>query len=189
MNQVASLVQKFQKVLNECPEIVFIGDPVLRCKTESVSADEKVRISEQLKKTLLRYREVTGIGRGLAAPQIGYSKSIFVTFVNDSLEVYANPQITFSSKEVNWYRESCISCGFLSADVARSREIKITYENEAGKQCEVKADGFLARLLQHEYDHLQGVINIDRAELGSIEFAIQDPLREVLREQKQVSNR
>lgn len=131
---------------------------------------------------LLRYREIAGFGRGLAAPQIGLGKSVFVTFVADQFKTYINPTVKESSGACNLYREACLSCGYLSVDVKRPESVVVEYTNEEGGRETVSADGFLARLLQHEHDHLKGVVNIDRAEYGSINLATNNPLEEKIRE-------
>ncbi len=180
--RVQELNSTFTEVLRLCPELVFIGDKVLREKTIDISLDEGLAIGSQLKDVLKKYREIAGFGRGLAAPQIGIGKSVFVTFVNDQFKIYINPVVSNPSTKHSLYRESCLSCGYLSVDVRRSESIEISYLNEEGVQMSEPAGGFLARLLQHEYDHLQGVVNVDCAEPQSIEFMVNDPLQEKLRE-------
>jgi peptide deformylase len=182
--KIKQLNERFSKILEECPELVYIGGPVLRSKTEEVGLEEGLEIAERLKKVLRVYRGITGIGRGLAAPQVGLSKAVFVTYVGDVFKTYLNPKILIQSEGMNFYRESCLSCGYLSVDVKRPESIEIKYLNEAGELIHEKADSFLARLLQHEYDHLEGIVNIDKAEPASIEFAINDPLKEELRKLK-----
>ena len=181
-DRIKELNDTFKKILEEIPELVFIGDKVLRQKTVEVSFDEGIQISNRLKIALAKYREITGIGRGLAAPQIGENKSVFVAFVDDQFKTYINPKIVKKSEENNLFRESCLSCGYLSVDVKRPRSITIEYTSEAGTTETEEVDGILARLLQHEYDHLEGILNIDKAEPSSIEFMINDPAKEQLRD-------
>ena len=179
--KILELNQTFKKVLDACPEIVYVGDRVLREKTRDVDLKEGAVISQKLIDVLKRYRAITGFGRGLAAPQIGENKSVFVTFVDDHFETYLNPKIIECSDEFNLFIESCLSCGHMSADVKRPERVTIEYQNEGGETKTVKADGFLARLLQHEHDHLLGIVNIDKAEKGTIQFMIGDPLTQKLR--------
>lgn len=178
---IKELNKNFDLILEKCPEIVFVGSPVLRQNTQETTLEEGLVITEKLKNILLTYRSIVGYGRGLAAPQIGLNKSVFVTYVNDEFQVYINPEITKRSDEYNLYREGCLSCGYMCADVKRAKSIVINYINENGKPETIEADGFLARLLQHEYDHLLGIVNIDIAETGTIEFMVNDPLKEQLR--------
>ncbi len=170
---------------NECPEIIFVEtqNSILRKKTEDVSVEVGIKTGNKLKDILGKYRKIAGYGRGLAAPQIGISQSVFVTYVDDSFKIYINPKIMEFSADFNYYREICLSCAYTVADVKRSKSITIKYANENGKIISEKADGFLARLLQHEYDHLQGILNIDAAEKGGLSDSLYiDPLKEQLRD-------
>jgi peptide deformylase len=180
--KIIELSDTFKRVLDECPEVVYIGNKILRKKTEEVSLEDGLKIGGMLKDVLTRHRNITGYGRGLAAPQIGKNKSVFVTFVDDIFKIYINPKIVSSSKNLNLYRESCLSCGYLSVDVKRPSAVTIEYLSESGDIKTEEAKSFLARLLQHEYDHLEGIVNVDKAEAASIEFMTNDPLQEKLRE-------
>lgn len=182
--RVQELNQTFEKILEQCPELTFIGDTVLRNKTSDVSVEEGIVIGEKLKTTLANYRAITGFGRGLAAPQIGESKSVFVTFVADVFKTYINPKIIDTSSQHNFYRESCLSCGYLSVDVKRPISITLEYIDEQGIVHKELLDSFSARLIQHEYDHLQGIVNVDKVEPSSINFALNDPLKEQLRNER-----
>ena len=182
--RIKKLNQIFGKLLDECPWVVYIGDPLLRQKTTEVSLEEGINIGNRLKTILEKYRKVAGFGRGLAAPQIGEMKSVFVTYLDNAFKIYINPKITQSSADFNIYRESCLSCGYLSVDVKRSNTIEIEYMNEQGITKNEHVDSFSARLIQHEIDHLEGIVNIDKAENGSIDFMVNDPLKEQLRNAK-----
>ena len=180
-DRIKELNQTLGLVLGECPELTYIGNPILRKPTEEVSSEEARIISEKLQVTLKKYRDISGLGRGLAAPQIGESKSVFVTYVGDAFKTYGNPKITKISLETNMYRESCLSCGFLSVDIRRPASVTIEYTNEDGEIICEDLTSFSARLVQHEYDHLLGIVNIDKAEPGSIDFMLNDPLKEEIR--------
>lgn len=132
----------------------------------------------------MKYRKVVGYGRGFAAPQIGKSKAIFVTFVDDKLQTFINPKITKKSKNTNFYRELCLSSGVMAADVERPEWIVMEWTDVKSKLCKETFDGFLARLYQHEEAHLRGLINLDEAIVGGIEFMLFDPLKEQLRTSK-----
>lgn len=175
------LNQTFGQVLQGCPQLTLIGDPVLRQKTTAVSVAEGLVIAQKLQETLLKYRQLTGLGRGLAAPQIGEAKAVFVTYLNDTFKIYLNPKIVALGPQLNFYRESCLSGGYLSAEVKRPATVTLEYTNEQGQRQTEQAEGLTARLLQHEYDHLEGVVNLDKAEAGSISFMFNDPLEEKLR--------
>jgi peptide deformylase len=178
---VSALLDKQKEVLSACPELTFIGDPVLRNGCVEVTLMEGLKIAKKLIRVLSKCREITGYGRGLAAPQIGLNKRVFVTFVDDKFTVYMNPIIMHESGTTNFYRELCLSSSCLWADVERPDSIVIKYRNERGTIVREGHGGFLARLLQHECDHLNGVINLDKAVEGSIEFVTRDPLKETMR--------
>jgi peptide deformylase len=174
-------VSTFINVLTEIPEIKYVGDPILRKQTQAVNISEGKLIGDQLGKILLRYRKIAGIGRGLAAPQIGLNKAVFVTFVNEKLQIFINPIITSNSAETNFYRELCLSSGIMAVDVERPERITMEWTDVEGKKQCKKFDGFLARLYQHEEAHLRGIVNLDEAAPQGIEFATRDPLKEKLR--------
>jgi peptide deformylase len=184
LKQIINKIEKFKVILKKFPEVKYAGDPILRQVTKKVSINDGSNIGEKLGKVLLRYRKEMGYGRGLAAPQIGENKSVFVTFVNDKLQIFINPKITAKSKKSNFYRELCLSSGIMAVDVKRLEWIIMEWSDEKGKKHKEKFDGFLARLYQHEEAHLRGKLNLDEAVEGGIEFALFDPLKEQLRKSK-----
>ncbi len=180
--EILHLQKRIEKIIESCPELTFVGNAVLRQKTTEVTLEEGIKVGRMLQETLTKIREITGYGRGLAAPQIGENKSVFITFTDETFKIYINPKITSMSSEECLYKENCLSCGPLWGDVKRPKSIVMEYMDENGNQQEIKSDGFLARLLQHEYDHLDGIINLDKIEKGTMEFMVSDPLKETLRE-------
>jgi len=180
--ELQSKIATFQKVLEEIPELTFIGEEVLRTKTQEVSLEEGVAISARLTDVLLRFREITGVGRGLAAPQIGESKSVCVTYVDDAVQTFINPRVVERSEETNFFKELCMSVCVIGADVERSQWVVLEWTDEHGARQKERYDGFMARLLQHEEAHLRGVVNVDEARIGGLEFATFDPLKETLRD-------
>jgi len=184
IKDIKTICEDFTQIIDKFPEVKYVGHPVLRQETEDVSLEEGIEIGKRLGEVLMRYREEVGYGRGFAAPQIGDSKSVFVTFVNDQLEVFINPKIVERSKETNFYRELCLSSGIMSADIERPEWIVMEWVDEEGVKHKERFDSFLARLYQHEEDHLRGIVNLDRAH-NSIEFATFDPLEEKLRDTRE----
>lgn len=174
-------VATFSRVLNEIPEVRYVGDSILRQQTQNVEVAEGRMIGEELGKVLLQYREIAGIGRGLAAPQIGMGKAVFVTFVEGKLQTFMNPTISEKSPDTNFYKELCLSSGIMAADVERPEWIVMEWTDSDGAKHKEKIEGFLARLYQHEEAHLRGVVNLDQASPQGIEFAAFDPLNEQLR--------
>lgn len=174
-------IATFNRTLNEIPEIKYVGDPILRQQAELVKIPEGVKIGSQLGKILLRYREIAGVGRGLAAPQIGLSKAVFVTFVENKLQTFINPVMIEKSPETNFYKELCLSSGIMAVDVERPEWVIMKWIDVEGVTHEEKVEDFLARLYQHEESHLRGIVNLDEAAPQGIEFATFDPLKEQLR--------
>lgn len=174
-------VATFNRALNEIPEVKYVGDPILRQQAELVEVKDGVTIGDELGKVLLHYREVAGIGRGLAAPQIGLSKAVFVTFVDGKLQTFINPKMVEKSPETNFYKELCLSSGIMAADVERPEWVVMERTDVGGASHEERIEGFLARLYQHEEAHLRGVVNLDEVASRGIEFATFDPLKEQLR--------
>lgn len=182
-NNLRDKIKIFEEVLKQIPEFRFIGDPILRSKTKRVSLKEGVKIGKILGKVLVKYRRLAGFGRGLAAPQIGIDKSVFVSYIDDKVQIYINPKIINTSKSKNFYRELCLSSGFTWADVKRPEKIDLEWLDEKGMKQKKNFDSFMARLIQHEYAHLSGETNLDIAEYKTIEFA-KNPLEEKLRKNK-----
>ena len=113
-------------------------------------------------------------GLGLAAPQIGVNLQVFVVsgkeidnkdLPGDYLEAFINPQLEMLGQEQNVYEEGCLSIPDIRADVQRPRRIKLHYENPQREPQSCVADGLLARIIQHEYDHLLGKLFIDHLPL------------------------
>lgn len=182
--EVKNLITSFGVVLENFPEVRYVGDPVLRQSCEEVRVEEGVELGKRLGEVLMRYREAVGYGRGFTAPQIGENKAVFVTFVDDKIQTFINPKIVEKSEETNFYKELCLSSGIMSSDVERSEWIVMEWIDENGEQKKEKFDGFLSRLYQHEEAHLRGVLNLDEACDGGIEFATFDPLKEQIRKTK-----
>lgn len=179
--EIKKRVKVFEEVLTKVPEIVYAGNPILRQQAKEVSVEHGIEIAKRMEDILLRTRDITGFGRGLAAPQIGENKSIFITYVNDTVEIFINPKITEKSEAVNFYKELCLSAGVITADVERAEWIIMEWTDVEGTKHSEKFDGFLARLYQHEEAHLRGRLSLDDALDGGIEFLVFNPLEEKLR--------
>lgn len=139
-------------------EIRKFGDPVLRSAAAVVTdIDSKlVALSETMFTVMY---EAPGLG--LAGPQIGVQKQIFVYDVDENPQVLLNPTIVESSGE--WvYDEGCLSIPGLYVEMLRPKQILVRGISLDGNTVEIEADELLARLLQHEIDHLQGVLMFDR---------------------------
>jgi len=150
------------------------GDPVLRRRAAEVSGvDEAVRkLMHDMSDTVI---EAPGVG--LAAPQIGIPRRVIVWRYEGKEGALANPSIVeqHGREEAD---EACLSLPGLSYPVVRSAWVKVTGLNDRGKLVELVADDWTARILQHEIDHLDGVLFIDR-----IAADLQREARRRLREQ------
>jgi len=177
-DEIAKRLKVFERVLAEVPEIVYAGDPVLRRQTAEVSLAEGLAVAKRLEGVLRRYRAVTGAGRGLAAPQIGESKAVFVIYMDEGIEAFLNPKIVEQSATTNFFREMCLSSPLVAADVERPEWIVLEWTDKNGARQRQKFDGLKARLYQHEEAHLRGRLNLDEAVPGGIQFATFDPLKE-----------
>ncbi len=146
---------------------IQIGDPRLKAKNQEIVcfSDTKIKkVIKDLRDTMIKNDLV-----GLAAPQIGYNFKIFITQPRktkarklpkgDKLRVYINPKIVIFSKEQNIIYEGCGSVlnGNLFGPVKRPEEITIEAYGETGSKFQVRCDGILARVIQHEYDHMFGI--------------------------------
>jgi peptide deformylase len=135
------------------------GDPVLRERAREV--DKITRVHRRLVKDMIQtMREAPGVG--LAAPQVGVLERIFVYEVEDEVGALFNPEIVESSDETETDEEGCLSLPNLVYPVERSARVKIEGVDEKGRPVSIDADELLARVFQHELDHLDGVLFVDR---------------------------
>lgn len=161
------LAPEVREIMGE--EVELIGSPVLRKVAPPITDMQQARQIADKLSAVLRHLD----GAGLAAPQIGISAPVFVLEIKKTkkfpdrqefpLEVYINPHIEEYSDEVNYGWESCFSIADHIGLVKRSTRIKISYTDYEGNQKQVIMDNAVqARCAQHEYDHLQGLMYIDR---------------------------
>jgi peptide deformylase len=141
-------------------QIITLGDEKLKQKAEKVETidDEILQTAATMLEALKRDK-----GIGLAGPQIGFMKRIFITHVQGDIErIFINPSILETSQETEKVEEGCLSIPGIYTDISRSKMIKIQAWNEKGKAFTLETEGLLARVIQHEYDHLEGVLFLDR---------------------------
>jgi peptide deformylase len=140
--------------------ILTLGNELLRQKAEKIDL-----IDEQIKDAAKQMLEIIkqDKGVGIAGPQIGLMKRIFVVHIDgDEERIFINPSILETSQEMVKYEEGCLSVPGIYVDVVRSESVKIQAWNEKGKPFTMEASGLLARVIQHEYDHLEGILFLDR---------------------------
>jgi peptide deformylase len=164
-------------------KIVQAGEPVLRAQArkltyEEILSDEMQRLIRDMRETM---RDAPGVG--LAAPQVGVALQLAVIEDREELlsslpaqelaekerepvpfHVIINPEITFLGDDRADFYEGCLSLSGFSAVVPRAHRVRVAYLDEQGEPQSVDASGWYARILQHEIDHLQGMLYIDRME-------------------------
>ena len=148
-------------------QIRVLGDPVLRQKAHKVT-----RFNDTLSELVQDMVETmhTGNGVGLAAPQVGILERVIVVHTPEDEEepgsgqlyVLINPEVGRTSDEVTEGLEGCLSIPGYVGEVARHASVTVKGQDLKGKKVRVKAKGFLARAFQHEIDHLDGVLFIDK---------------------------
>jgi peptide deformylase len=142
------------------------GDPVLRAVALPVE-----RFDEDLAVETKRMGELMhdALGVGLAATQIGVLHRVLVyrAYVEDPLTVLVNPELTWSSEERELGEEGCLSLPTVHVEVERHAQVRVSAQDETGKAIEVEAEGLEARIIQHEIDHLNGVLILDRISRGA----------------------
>ena len=144
-------------------KILIEPDPILRKKSSPLEkVDDQTR--KLMKDMLETMYKAPGIG--LAATQIGILKRIIVIDISKNEEkktplFLVNPEIIFRSKNTSVYEEGCLSLPGQFAEIERPAECHLKYINFDGKTKELKADGLLSTCIQHEVDHLNGILFID----------------------------
>jgi len=142
------------------PIVTGKHQPVLTKKATKV-----VKFDKSLKKLIADLEDTVqfdkGLGVGLAAPQIGIDKRVFVAAIDDVVTVMVNPEIIWRSDDIISKEEGCLSLPGIEVVVGRPREIIVTYLDKKGRERERKLQNFNARVVQHEYDHLDGILITD----------------------------
>ena len=138
-----------------------LGDPVLKSRATPVDQfDEALRAQVARMGGLMN----DALGVGLAAPQIGLSQRLLVYRVGQDAPLVAlvNPQIEWSSGDEETLEEGCLSIPGVAVDVERPVHVRVRAQDETGAERVVEASGLEARVIQHEIDHLDGVLILDR---------------------------
>ena len=148
--------------------ITKLGEEVLRKKSVPVLPEEiNDKFRALLSEMFTTMDEANGVG--LAAPQININKRFFVVTADDDVRrVFINPEIISTSAELSEYEEGCLSIPKIYETIVRPAKVTVQALDENGKHFTLDAEGLLARIIQHENDHLDGIVFIDR---GDAEFA------------------
>lgn len=149
-------------------QILQLGNPALWQKSAGVSdinSIDTVELVRDLSDTLAMFREATGYGRGIAAPQIGVLKRVIFIRMQPSgfSGPLINPEITWSSDSRFELWDDCFSFPDLMVRVSRATQIRVEYQDDRGLKQTLRAEGDLSELLQHEIDHLDGILAVQRA--------------------------
>src|SRR5436190_3846585 len=141
-------------------EIATYGEPVLRVRCKSVE-----RVTDETRRLIASMIETmhAAAGVGLAAPQVRVTERLFVYDVGEGPGAIINPEIVRQEGEVVGV-EGCLSIPRLQGDVPRAEKILVRGLDQHGKKVRIEATEWLARVFQHEMDHLDGVLFIDRAD-------------------------
>lgn len=153
-------------------KLAYYGDPILRKKAAPIlEFNDEIK---QLAADLIETMHHTKNGVGLASPQVGRSLSLFVVQFPDpenkdkwtpgAIDVFINPKILSVSEEEWFYSEGCLSLPGLYCKISRPKKIKIQFQNLQGDVLVKDYEGYEARMLLHENDHLNGVLFIDRVD-------------------------
>lgn len=160
--------------------ILLLGNPQLYQKSEAVLPAEwsilKTVVAD-LHDTLMDFREKYHIGRAIAAPQIGVMKRII--YMNTGKPViFINPELLFSGEETIDIWDDCMSFPNLMVRVRRSKQCTVQYQDRQGKPQIMHLEGDLSELLQHEQDHLDGILAVDRA-ISKRSFALKTAINQI----------
>ena len=144
--------------------ILQLGDPLLRAVSARVaSAAEAEPVFDDLRDTLHEFQRAHGFGRGISAVQIGEPKRLIYIELDGRAYRLRNPEYEFQSSEKFQLWDDCFSFPELLVRLERAERVRARYEDEDFRTQVLEADGAFAELLQHEIDHLDGVLAIDRA--------------------------
>jgi peptide deformylase len=142
-------------------EIKKYPDPILRKKCEKVK-EITPEIKELAKDMIETMQKNEPEGIGLAAPQVGELKRIIVVQLGEEPAVFFNPKIIKKSREKEVMEEGCLSLPGLWLKIKRAKKVEVEAIDKNGKIIKIKTEGLPARVLQHEIDHINGILFIDR---------------------------
>jgi peptide deformylase len=157
-------------------DIRMFGDPVLKTRAAPVESFDG-SLAHLAEEMLVTMREYEGVG--LAANQVGRLKRILVAAVEDETFVLVNPVVDEVADATEQALEGCLSIPEIQVEVERPAALTISAQDTSGAPLRIEASGLLARIFQHEIDHLDGVLILDRTDRESRKAAMRE-LRERL---------
>ena len=140
------------------PQLYEVSAPVLETELDDIR-----HVVKDLHDTLLDFRDSYGAGRAIAAPQIGVKKRLIYMHIAGKPTVFINPEIDMKSEEKMEVWDDCLCFPDLLVRVERHRSCRISYRDESWGKRELLLEGDLSELLQHEFDHLDGILAVSRA--------------------------
>jgi peptide deformylase len=161
-------------------DIRTFGDPVLKTRAAAVEIfdDSLARLTEDMLATM---RENDGVG--LAANQVGRLRRVLVASVEDEDYVIVNPILSDRSETTEKGQEGCLSIPGINVEVDRPTAVTVTGQDASGEPLRIEAQDMLARVLQHEVDHLDGVLILDRTDRQSRKAAMREWREQLLAQQ------
>lgn len=144
-------------------KVLTAPNPILRTKTKPVKkiTSELIKTAQEMIKLTESFKDPEGAG--LSSNQIGRTDSFFVVKMGKAFTICINPKVLSASKAQKVFFEGCFSIPDYYADIKRPATVKVIYQNEAGENITRTLTGFSAVTFQHELDHLNGILFIDKA--------------------------
>lgn len=143
-------------------EIITYPNPILTQPSQPITNPTDLEIKQLVTEMTKTMRAHDGIG--LAAPQVGKNIRLFLVEIDHNLTVFINPEIQKLSGKETRMEEGCLSFPGQYLPIVRSSKVKIKFTDASGQKQIIKATGLLARAIQHEFDHLEGILFIERTD-------------------------
>jgi peptide deformylase len=175
MSEMAKPSGRLVDLIRKDDPIVKYGDPVLRQISKKVT-----QVPDDMPEFVERMQQIMNAasGVGLAAPQLGILQRVIVYDIGEGSRAIVNPQILKSSGEQTEPAEGCLSIPGLRGIVKRYNEVVVKGLDQYGKPVRIRGEGYTARVIQHEVDHLDGILFIDRAEKETLHWVTAEEVEE-----------
>lgn len=168
-------------------KLTYYGNPILRKKAKPVK--DFNQDLKDLANAMIKHIVDTGTSVGIAAPQVGHSVRLFITqapnydedkneWIDGEICVYVNPEIVKKSDEIWDFDEGCLSIPEVYGKVTRFWAITVVYQDLEGKKHTKDLKGYEARVFQHEFDHINGILFVDRI-MGKARQVLESQLKEI----------